>query len=255
MLAKNKVMRKAELESFLSNAKYAGRRVVGTNGCFDILHAGHVTCLEWARAQGGLLVVGLNGDDSVRKLKGHGRPVNTEADRARILASMECVDAVFVFQGDTAGEFIEILKPDIYVKGGDYNFATINGSETSLLANCRAKLLFSPKVDGRSTTDMLSKLTMPPAAKQSMVVSEDKPNTERLPLCHNLEIGDNMPNPKLPPLGGWPRRRIFVEIEVPADFPDRLDMQWVVEREIRADRWQWGWKKTKQPNDTETPTS
>ena len=98
-----------------------GQRLVLTNGCFDLLHAGHVHYLETARALGDALAVGLNGDDSVRRLKGPGRPVNSVIDRAEVLGALECVDYVCIFDGDTATDLVKSARPALYVKGGDYS--------------------------------------------------------------------------------------------------------------------------------------
>ena len=99
----------------------AGRRLVFTNGCFDVLHRGHTAYLRQARALGDRLIVAVNGDDSVRRLKGPGRPVNGESDRAAVLAALECVDYVTVFHDDTPIPLIGAIRPDVYVKGGDYS--------------------------------------------------------------------------------------------------------------------------------------
>ena len=97
-----------------------GRRVVATNGCFDLLHVGHVRFLSEARSRGDVLVVGVNGDKSVKELKGAGRPVNGQADRAEVVAGLGCVDAVVIFPEKRATEFLRLVKPEVYVKGGDY---------------------------------------------------------------------------------------------------------------------------------------
>lgn len=110
-------------------AKASGKVWVVTNGCFDLLHAGHVAYLEAARSLGDALLVGLNGDSSVRELKGPTRPLNTEGDRARVLAALECVSAVATFPEKRAVRFLAAARPDIYVKGGDYTLETIDPEE------------------------------------------------------------------------------------------------------------------------------
>lgn len=110
----------------------AGRRVVFTNGCFDILHAGHVKLLEEARLLGDMLIVGLNSDASVRRLKGPGRPRNPQADRAAVLAAVRWVDEVIIFDEDTPYELILRLRPDVLVKGGDYGPGAIVGEKEVL---------------------------------------------------------------------------------------------------------------------------
>jgi len=116
----SKVLTREELIDVVRRAKSAGKVVVFTNGCFDILHVGHVRYLQKARAMGDVLVVGVNTDESVRRLKGPDRPVNPESDRAEVLAALECVDYVSLFAEDTPVELIQAVKPDIDVKGGDY---------------------------------------------------------------------------------------------------------------------------------------
>lgn len=134
------------------------RSVVATNGCFDVVHAGHVRSLAAARALGDALIVGLNGDDSVRQLKGAGRPVNTALDRATLLAAFEFVDAVCIFPGIRATEFLRQARPDVYVKSADYTFATLDPGERQALEEVGADIRFLPLVPGLSTTVILSKL-------------------------------------------------------------------------------------------------
>src|ERR1700747_229967 len=107
----------------------AGKRLVATNGCFDLLHVGHVRYLQAARALGDFLAVGLNGDRSVRELKGTARPITTESDRAEVLAALQCVDLVTIFPQIRATQFIVAIRPAIYVKGGDYSSETLNEEE------------------------------------------------------------------------------------------------------------------------------
>ncbi|HVR35649.1 MAG TPA: adenylyltransferase/cytidyltransferase family protein, partial [Methylomirabilota bacterium] len=118
------------------------RDLVVTNGCFDLLHAGHVSYLQEARKLGGALLVGLNGDDGVRELKGPERPVNTEADRALVLAALECVDAVRVFPERSAENLLRAVQPDIYVKGGDYTVETIPQNERRAVESAGGRIVF-----------------------------------------------------------------------------------------------------------------
>ncbi len=136
-----------------------GRRLVVTNGCFDILHAGHVIYLAAAKAQGDMLLVGLNSDRSVHELKGNGRPINTEGDRATVLAGLTAVDAVCVFNEVDALHLLETVRPDIYAKGGDYTVDTINQPERRLVESQGGKIVILPGVEGRSTTNVLSRIT------------------------------------------------------------------------------------------------
>lgn len=130
--------------------------VVFTNGCFDILHAGHVRYLTEAKKFGDVLVIGLNSDESVRKLKGAGRPVNSAADRAEVLAGLRVVDHVVVFAEDTAEELVRQLQPDVYVKGGDYSLDRLPESE--IVASYGGQTVLVPMVEGRSTSNVLRKL-------------------------------------------------------------------------------------------------
>ena len=136
--------------------KRNGRHVVCTNGCFDILHPGHIRSLEQARELGDALIVGLNGDDSVRQLKGEGRPVLPEQERAEILAALECVDAVVIFDDLTPREVIARLLPDVLVKGGDWAGDQIVGRDEVEAAGGR--VVSAPVVPGYSTTEILRKI-------------------------------------------------------------------------------------------------
>ena len=133
-----------------------GRRVVFTNGCFDLLHPGHIRCLQQARELGDALIVGLNSDSSVRQLKGAGRPVLPELERAEILAALECVDAVVIFDELTPQNVIARLLPDILVKGGDWPGDRIVGREEVEAAGGR--VVSAPVVPGYSTTEILKKI-------------------------------------------------------------------------------------------------
>ncbi len=130
VLARDKVKDRAELPSLLRSLRSGGRRVVFTNGCFDLLHPGHVRYLEAARALGDILVVAVNSDQSVRRLKGDGRPVLKEGDRCEMVAALHCVDLVTVFGEDTPYEIVQELEPDVLVKGGDWPLDQIVGRGT-----------------------------------------------------------------------------------------------------------------------------
>jgi len=133
------------------------RKIVFTNGCFDVLHYGHVHYLAQARQMGDVLVVGLNSDASVRRLKGEGRPVNSEQARAFVLAALEMVDYVCLFEEDTPYELIAAVQPDVLVKGGDYSVDNIAGSDIVLKRN--GKVCVLPFVDGFSSTSIIEKIT------------------------------------------------------------------------------------------------
>ena len=137
----------------------SGRRLVVTNGCFDLLHVGHVTYLESARQQGDALLVGVNGDAAVRQLKGPDRPVNPEHDRAAVLAALESVSGVCIFAEATATRFLAAAQPDIYVKGGDYTLDTLNQEERRTVEQAGGKIVIMPCVAGKSTTALLKKIS------------------------------------------------------------------------------------------------
>ena len=158
MSASDKILTRETLPEWRAELRRAGRRLVVTNGCFDLLHAGHVTYLERARAQGDVLLVGLNGDASVRELKGPDRPVVPEGDRALVLAGLGCVDAVCIFSEVRAHRFLSLAQPDIYVKGGDYCLATLNPDERRAVESARGQIVFIPFLPGRSTSSLLAKI-------------------------------------------------------------------------------------------------
>src|SRR5699024_1306293 len=131
-----------------------GGTVVATGGCFDLMHAGHARTLAGARKLGDCLIVCVNSDDSVRRLKGADRPIMTQADRAELLLSLECVDAVVVFEEDSPEEVLRQLQPDVWVKGGDYNADTL--PEAAALAEWGGRVVSMPYHPGRSTTRLAS---------------------------------------------------------------------------------------------------
>ena len=147
---------RTEIREICVKLRQQGKTIVFTNGCFDIIHAGHVTYLENAKVLGDVLVVGLNTDDSVRRLKGSGRPVNNEQDRALVLDSLRFVDYVTLFNEDTPYELIQEIKPDILVKGGDYTPETIVGAD--IVMQYGGKVVVIPLVKGKSTSGLIEKL-------------------------------------------------------------------------------------------------
>jgi rfaE bifunctional protein nucleotidyltransferase chain/domain len=148
-----------ELPVWRARIRAAGKRLVVTNGCFDILHLGHVSYLEQARNLGDALLVGLSGDASVHQLKGPHRPVNNEADRAAVLAALESVSGVCVYADKTASRFLTVARPDIYVKGGDYTLETLNQEERHIVESAGGKIVILPFVPGKSTTALLEKIS------------------------------------------------------------------------------------------------
>ena len=151
MKIKNKIISKPKLAAFLKKARKEGKKIVFTNGCFDILHAGHVSILEFARNQGDLLILGMNTDASVRRLKGKTRPINKQADRALVAAALQPVDAVVFFNEDTPLNLIKSIQPDILVKGADYSVQTVVGREYA------GKVVLFKLLKGRSTTNIIKK--------------------------------------------------------------------------------------------------
>ncbi len=151
-----RVLPAAELALRVQAERVSGRRVVLTNGCFDVLHRGHTTSLAQAARLGDLLVVAVNSDDSVRRLKGPQRPINTAADRAGVLAALSCVDYVTVFETDTPIPLLELLQPDVYAKGGDYTPEML--AETAVVRAYGGEVRILDFVKDRSTTDVVRKI-------------------------------------------------------------------------------------------------
>ena len=154
---RGKIVPWEKLPGWCAGIRASGRKLVVTNGVFDLLHSGHVTYLENARNLGDALLVGLTNDSHVRDLKGPVRPVNPEQDRATVLAALESVDGVCVFPDRTAMQFLSTVKPDIYVKGGDYTLDTINQDERRLMGKMGVEIVILPGVPGKSTTGILEK--------------------------------------------------------------------------------------------------
>ncbi|PYK36697.1 MAG: ADP-heptose synthase [Verrucomicrobia bacterium] len=150
-----------ELAQRARESRAAGKKLVATNGCFDLLHVGHVRYLQAARGLGDMLAVGLNGDRSVRELKGNGRPINNEGDRAEMLAALECVDFVTIFPEMRATQFILAAQPAIYAKGGDYTSETLNAEERAALQKLGAEIRIIPFEKGYSTSLLLEQLRKP----------------------------------------------------------------------------------------------
>jgi D-beta-D-heptose 7-phosphate kinase/D-beta-D-heptose 1-phosphate adenosyltransferase len=152
---KDKILTKDEMRIERDRLKASGKTVVFTNGCFDILHLGHVTYLNFARAQGDVLILGMNSDSSVRRNKGDDRPINCEQDRAEVLAALECIDYVVLFDDDEPRELIEALLPDVLVKGEDWAHY-VSGREAVETAG--GKVVLAKMVEGRSTTGTIEKV-------------------------------------------------------------------------------------------------
>jgi len=151
-----KIIERADSTAIAKNIKAAGKTIVFTNGCFDILHAGHVRYLAAARALGDCLIVGLNSDRSVRSLKGPTRPLNDQDDRAEVLAALAAVDYLVIFEESTAENLVTEIKPDIYAKGGDYTIEKL--PESKIVAAYGGRTVLVPKVPGRSSSSIISKI-------------------------------------------------------------------------------------------------
>lgn len=155
---REKIIAWTELPAWRATVRAKGKRLVVTNGCFDLLHLGHITYLESARSYGDLLLVGINSDASVRELKGAERPVNNEADRAAIIAALESVGATCIFSDKTATRFLTAAQPDIWIKGGDYTPDTLNQEERRAVEAVGGKIVIIPFVPDKSTTTLLQKI-------------------------------------------------------------------------------------------------
>lgn len=157
-MIKEKILSLPTLSRRAEEMRQAGQRLVLTNGCFDLLHLGHVRYLQQARQLGDFLVVAVNGDESVRSLKGAGRPLNSEQDRAEVLAALECVDFVTIFPALRVTQVIEALRPAIYVKGGDYTVESLDPGEVSALQRSNAEIKTLPLVPGISTSGLIERM-------------------------------------------------------------------------------------------------
>jgi len=145
-----------EIKNIIEELKADGKTVVFTNGCFDILHAGHVRYLQAAKQLGDCLILGLNSDQSVRTIKGPTRPINHQDDRAEVLSALSAVDYVVIFDEPTAEKLVTEIKPTIYVKGGDYNIKEL--PEATIVAQYGGQTILIPEVPGRSTSNIIKKM-------------------------------------------------------------------------------------------------
>ena len=153
-----KILTASTLGSWRENLRRTGRKLVVTNGCFDVLHLGHVTYLQQARDCGDALLIGVTSDAGVQALKGPGRPLNSQYDRAGVLAALESVDAVYIFAEVDARAFLESVRPDVYAKGGDYTLETINQDERRMLENMGVQIVLLGAVPGKSTTALIGRM-------------------------------------------------------------------------------------------------
>ncbi len=154
----NKLVTLEKLTQLFDQARSKRKQIAWTNGCFDIIHAGHVDYLERSKAYGDSLVVGLNSDASVKKLKGDFRPIFSELDRARVLCSIVYVDYVVIFSDKSPIKMIQMLKPDYYIKGGDYTIDTIDQDERKVVEGYGGEIVLLPMVEGVSSSIIVEKI-------------------------------------------------------------------------------------------------
>jgi rfaE bifunctional protein nucleotidyltransferase chain/domain len=152
-VTQNKIFDRAVLANRIAMWRFLNHKIVFTNGCFDILHRGHIEYLSQARDKGDVLIIGLNSDTSVKRIKGEGRPVQDEMSRALVLASLRIVDGIVLFDEDTPYELIKLVQPDVLVKGGDYTEKTIVGADIVKAAG--GEVVTIPVVEGYSTSKIL----------------------------------------------------------------------------------------------------
>ena len=150
------IVKQEELAPILAEIRAENRTIVTTNGCFDILHAGHVRYLEKSKSYGDVLIVALNSDKSVKKIKGDERPINNEQDRAEVLNALRSVDYVVIFDEDSPKELLSKIKPDVHTKGGDYTIETL--PEAKSIINFGGRIEFIPFVEGKSTTSIINSI-------------------------------------------------------------------------------------------------
>ncbi len=156
----NKIISREEAKNIALSLKNSGKTIVFTNGCFDILHAGHIELLEKAKSFGDILILGLNTDKSIKIIKGENRPLNIQIDRARVIAALELVDYVVLFDESTPCEIISKIKPDIHVKGGDYDPTDFeNMPEAEVINEYGGKIEVVPLLKTKSTTNIIKKIS------------------------------------------------------------------------------------------------
>lgn len=150
------LIKREKIGEFVRNLQKSGRTVVATNGCFDILHVGHVRYLCKTKSFADYMIVLLNSDKSVKKIKGEGRPVNNEDDRAEVLSALSCVDYIVMFDEESPRDLLDEIKPDVYTKGADYTMETL--PEADIMIKNGTKVEFIEFVQGKSTTNIINKI-------------------------------------------------------------------------------------------------
>lgn len=154
--AMGQIIRRENIRDFVDKLQKCGKKVVVTNGCFDILHVGHVRYLQKTKSYGDYLIVLLNSDKSVKSIKGEGRPINAELNRAEVLCALACVDFVVIFDESSPRDLIDEIKPDIYTKGADYSLETL--PERDIIEKNGIKVEFIDFVEGQSTTNIINRI-------------------------------------------------------------------------------------------------
>lgn len=149
-----------ELPTIRRVSRSSGLKIVATNGCFDLLHVGHVRYLQFAKALGDLLIVGVNSDASVSALKGPGRPIVTCSDRMEMLSALECVDLVCRFDGERCVDFLAACQPDFYVKSSEYSRESLHPDEVAVLETLQTRIVFAPHCEGRSTSSLVERASL-----------------------------------------------------------------------------------------------
>jgi len=152
----NHITERKDLQKILNMIRAEGKTIVTTNGCFDILHVGHVRYLEATKKFGDVLIVALNSDKSVKSIKGEGRPINNEQDRAEILCALKSVDYVVLFDEDSPADLLAEIKPDVHTKGADYTIETL--PEAKIIMENGGRIEFIKFVEGKSTTSTIAKI-------------------------------------------------------------------------------------------------
>jgi len=155
-MSERKIKTLAQIKSIAKRLKAKGKKIAFTNGCFDLLHWGHVKYLQDAKKKADILIVGINSDASVRRLKGRGRPITSQFDRARIIGSLGCVDHVVIFSQDTPIELIKLIRPNILIKGADWKKSHIVGSKE--VGKFGGRVLTIKLIKGRSTTNLIKEI-------------------------------------------------------------------------------------------------
>ena len=158
MNIQDKILTLETLVTWRDNLRNSGKKLAATNGCFDILHAGHVNYLQAARHEADALIVGINSDRSVSQLKGPSRPIHTENDRAAIIAALESVDGVFIFDELRAATFLELAQPDVYIKGGDYAVEELPEEERQTIAKIGGYIKVLGLIPGKSSSDIAQRI-------------------------------------------------------------------------------------------------